>query len=256
MHDSLEVLHKSPQPLRLVVAGPYTAPAGRNFLPHKHAVWELVYYRSGHIQCPVGDEVYESQPGMFLLTPPEMVHAEYAWTAYSNYYIQIDAPPDSPWPRVIQDDADQSFGRLCTAIVREQNAVRTNRESMMAALLTQLDILLRRSHEQRQLPAGENLVRRVERILEERYNSSVTIAAIAQEVNVSPSHLRAQFVRLRRCTPMEYLQVVRVRTAVAMLQSTSLTLELIAGFCGYDSASHLSRHVKRVMGKTPGALRG
>jgi AraC-like DNA-binding protein len=256
MHVSPEVLHKSPQLLRLVAAGPYAAPVGRHFLPHKHPVWELVYYRSGHIQCPVGSEVYESQPGMFLLTPPETIHAEYAWTAYSNYYIQIDAPAASPWPRVIQDDADQSFGRLCAAIVREQSAAGSGRDTMLAALLTQLDILLRRSQEQRQLPPAESLVRRVEQILEERYNSGITIASIAQEVNVSPSHLRAQFVRLRGCTPMDYLQSVRVRHAVAMLQSSALTLEIIAGFCGYDSASHLSRHVKRVTGKTPGSLRG
>jgi hypothetical protein len=31
---------------------------------------------SGRIPCPVGNEQFESQPGMLLLTPPDVVHAE------------------------------------------------------------------------------------------------------------------------------------------------------------------------------------
>jgi AraC-like DNA-binding protein len=246
-------LHKTLRPLRVTAAGPYEAPAGRHFPPHQHDVWELVYYRAGCIQCPVGDDVYLGQPGTFLLTPPRTVHAEYASTAYSNYFILIDAPIGNQWPKMIQDDSDQTFGRLCTAIVREQNDIILGREQMLAALLIQLDILLRRSCEQH--TPSEKIVRQAEKYIQEHYSSNITITAISRELNVSTSYLRVLFMRLRGYTPMTYLQTVRTRMAVVILQSTTLTLDRVADLCGYDSASHLSRSVRRATGKTPGALR-
>src|SRR5258707_10108764 len=108
MHESPELLHKTPNsPLRLINAGTWEAPQGKHFLPHQHVTWELTYYRKGHIECVVGEDSYEVQPGMFILTPPGTIHAEYAWTmGYMNYYMAVEAPPDYAWPRVCFDDAD------------------------------------------------------------------------------------------------------------------------------------------------------
>ena len=55
---------------------------------------------------------------------------------------------------------------------------------------------------------------------------------------------------------MDYLQALRVRSALGMLRNGDAGLETIADACGYDSASHLSRHIKRATGVSPGALRG
>jgi transcriptional regulator GlxA family with amidase domain len=54
---------------------------------------------------------------------------------------------------------------------------------------------------------------------------------------------------------MSHLQAVRARRAISLLHNSTLTLEAIASMCGYDSASHLSRMVKRSTGKSPGTLR-
>jgi AraC-like DNA-binding protein len=126
---------------------------------------------------------------------------------------------------------------------------------MLALLLDQLDILLRRAHEQTQLAETERLVREAERILQERCSRPITVGDVARELGVSPSFLRAQFVCLRGKTPSAHLQSVRVQHALALLRNSSAPLDAIAGACGYDSASHLSRHVKRATGMSPGALR-
>jgi transcriptional regulator GlxA family with amidase domain len=51
------------------------------------------------------------------------------------------------------------------------------------------------------------------------------------------------------------LQEIRVRHALNLLRTSDITIEAVALQCGYDSASHLSRHIKRATGKTPGSLR-
>jgi AraC-like DNA-binding protein len=252
MHDLPDSLHKT---LRLDLAGPHEQPKGKDFPPHEHTTWELVYYRSGHIQCLVGDEFYEGRPGVLLLTPPGVIHAEYAWTAYSNFWIQVHAPADYPWPRMCLDDAERSFERVCAAIAREWSRQAVGREEMLDLLTNQLAILIERMQERQQLPEAECLVREAEQLIEERFAMGVTIRDIAREVGIAPSSLRAQFVRLRGRSPMAHLQARRVQHALALLRNSSLTLEAVASLCGYDSASHLSRYVKRATGKSPGSLR-
>ena len=149
MHESAEALHESPktdggQRLELVAAGAYAAPQGKDYPPHQHTVWEIVYYREGNIRCPIGDAVYIGQPGTLLATPPGTVHAEIARTAYANFFIQIAAPMETPWPILAYDDGAGTFAHLCGALVREMRERAPDRDALTALLLAQLDIPLRR----------------------------------------------------------------------------------------------------------------
>jgi AraC-like DNA-binding protein len=252
MHETPHLLHKTP--LRVNNAGAYEAPAGRHFPPHQHRSWELVYYRAGNIRCTIGGAAYDTQPGVLLLTPPNTVHAEEARTAYANFYLAIDAPASLPWPRRCLDDADRTLGRLCGALVREWGGQAPDYEEMLTALLEQLAILLRRAR-QPAVPDAERLVRQAEGLLAQRFATPLTIGAVAAEVGASPSYLRAQFARLRGRSPLAQLHELRLRHALGLLRTSTLTLDVIADLCGYHSASHLSRHVKRRFGVPPGALR-
>jgi AraC-like DNA-binding protein len=240
---------------RFVNAGTHEAAEGAHLPPHQHPIWELVYYRTGFPTCPLGDQVFACEPGMLLITPPRTTHSEFAWTAYSTYWITIDAPESTPWPTLALDDAERTIGHVCTAMVREARGRAPGSEQMLALLVEQLDLLLQRAQEQRSLSSSERLVRNAEQIIEERYATPLLIKDVAREVGVSRSYLRSQFVHLRGYTPMAYLQMVRVRRTLALLHHSTLTLETIANMCGYDSASHLSRMVRRATGKSPGTLR-
>jgi AraC-like DNA-binding protein len=256
MHVSPQVLHKTPQrSVQCLRGGSYEAIKGRDFPSHTHQHWELVYYRSGRIGSTIGETLYKCQPGMLIVIPPGVVHDELAWTGYSNYYIHIEADEDQPWPKYAYDDLDNSFGNICRQIVSESNNRKMHRSSMIEALTTQFDILLQRSLDQEGISENDALVKRAEQILSDRYTVPISIKEVAHELGISPSHLRAQFVRLRGYTPISYLQKLRIQRAVALLHTSDLTLEIIAGLCGYHSASHLSRHFKQIMGKSPGALR-
>jgi AraC-like DNA-binding protein len=252
MHKTPETLHKTPQ---LLWAGSYTAQQGQDFPSHQHPNWEIVYYRTGRILCAVGDKVYESQSGMLLLTPPHTPHAEYALTAYSNYFITMNASVDHPWPRTCLDDAYHSFEYICSSLNRECSGQANKREDLLPLLVAQLDILLCRTQEQQQLSGAEVLVRQAEHLITERFSQQLTIKDLALELGISPSYLRSQFVRLRGRSPQSYLQSIRLQQALSMLNHSNSNLTTIATHCGYDSASHLSRTIKRATGKSPGAMR-
>lgn len=256
MHDLTQLMHKtSLAPFSVVSAGRVEFGQGHQVRPHHHTTWELVYILEGDIRCVIDNTMIEAQPGTLLITPPRTVHFEMCAMAWSCYYIWIDAPAEYPWPRVYHDDRNRSFGSLCAMLIREWGRQEPERAEMLSLVLNQFDILLRRSYGQRQLSSAERLVQQVEQRLEECFAKPVTIKELAHGVGVSPSYLRAQFVRLRGHTPMAYLQSLRVQHALALISNSNLTLEAIAHICGYDSASHLSRHVKRATGKSPGAFR-
>ena len=258
MHPSTPFLHETPETNyrpRLRHAGAHVAEIGQDALMHWHDIWEWVYYREGHIEVPIGDAVHESRPGLLLLTPPHTPHAEYARTSYANYHLGVDAPADMPWPRAVFDDSDGSFGHLCRGLVREWMAGTQESEALIDLMLVQFDLLLRRASRHDFCATGERWVREVELLFEERFASPLSITGIAREKGISPSALRAHFAARRGGTPSQGLQKVRLRHALAQLETSEAKLEVIAANCGFHSASHLSRHVKAATGKAPGAWR-
>jgi AraC-like DNA-binding protein len=239
-------------------AGAHSAPRGHHFPPHKHLCWELVLYREGRIEVPTGDEVFMTRPGLMLLTPPGIVHEERAITAYSNYYLTVEALEDHPWPRVASDDASGTLSFLCRAMLEEYSRLHTASEEpgrMLDSMLVQLDIVLRRMRSAPPLSSGEKLVREAETIFESSYAQPLIIAEVAAQMGVASSALRAHFARYRGYSPAESLYRFRLRQALALLRDSDLSLAQVALACGFHSASHLSRHIKTHTGQAPGRWR-
>ena len=199
MHRTRNVLHKTPKLLfSFTGAGAWNARKGRHYPAHKHTYWEIVYYQAGNIGATIGDESYDVSPGMVLITPPQTLHSETARTAYSNFYIGIDAPAEFPWPRVCFDSDDREFQRICGAIVKEWTASKPQRAAMLSSLLNQLVILIQRNADR--VPPGEALVRRAEQLINQGFAACPVIKDIAREAGASVSSLRAHFSRLRNCS--------------------------------------------------------
>jgi len=126
----------------------------------------------------------------------------------------------------------------------------------MVTLLTgQLAIALERAVRDTHVSSQERIVRKAEVLIGKNFGQPLRISKVAEQVSVSASFLRSLFRELRGCSPLEYLQKVRLQNSLALLTTTNLTLEHIAELNGYHSVSHFSRHVKGVYGKSPGALR-
>jgi transcriptional regulator GlxA family with amidase domain len=126
---------------------------------------------------------------------------------------------------------------------------------MLDLLAGQLDCLLSRVSSEKVLSRPAQAVARAERMIEESGGKPLAIRDVAAAVHASPSALRDYFRALRGCSPREHLQQVRVANAVRFLRTSTLKLEAVAELCGYDSASHLTRSVKKSTGLTPGQIR-
>ncbi|HEY6740518.1 MAG TPA: AraC family transcriptional regulator [Actinopolymorphaceae bacterium] len=245
-------MHESP---RLIAAGRHLTPPGRDFPRHQHGCWEVVYYVSGRAACPIGERTYDATPGTVLATPPSTPHAELTRTGYTNQFLQIEAAADWAVPTVCFDDGAGSIARVVDVLVREFARPGTDAARLLALLLGELEIHLRRAAASGRPTESERIVAEAERRLQEGFASGIRVEQVASDLGVSSSTLRGYFARHRDTGPRDFLRRVRLQHALGYLRNSTLTLQAIAELTGYDSVSHLSRHVKAATGATPGSLR-
>jgi AraC-like DNA-binding protein len=247
-------LHEPPDPA-VISTGAWSARQGQHAPPHRHAAWKVTYYRTGRITSVVDGERYDIVPGTVLVLRPNQAHEEIALTSYSNYYTLVQAAADQPWPVRCDGDDAHDVGRISAALLRETSSPDASSPSMTAALMTELDVTLRR-HDPAVAPtAAERTLRAAERVVEEAYARPLSVGTLASSVGVSASTLRAHFASAAGIAPLEFVRRVRLRHALGLLRTSDLSLASVAARCGFDSASHLSRHVKAVTGTSPGRLR-
>jgi AraC-like DNA-binding protein len=245
--------------VRFLGGGAYEAPKGLDYPLHRHGCWELVFYREGHPECSVGDDWYQAHPGLLLCTPPQTPHMEKAVTAYSNYFIAVDASAEHSWPVKTTDDAHGSllyiFRQLVTLSRGLEGEASPYQKEMVELLMTQLDLWLRNAYSAVPASHGERIVREVESLFEERFARPLQVHEVAEEIGVAPSALRAYFLKYRGYQPKIALRRVRLQRATALLRTSDLSLQQVATACGFYSPSHLTRHIKATTGIAPGQLR-
>jgi AraC-like DNA-binding protein len=237
-----------------VWAGTCQAPAGHDTGPQRHPLWKLTLYRSGSVDTAVGERRRRVARGTVLAVPPSVEHWERGAGEYSSVYLLVKAPDGWPWPAMVQD-ADGTLGMCFRGLYGEHRSPDRFSTTMIPMLLTQLDVHLRRAAAPEVVSPAHRLVRAVDRIFTERYHEPLRIDRVADEVEVSESTLRAAFRSELGVSPRERLRQIRLDQAILLLRASNRTVEAVAVECGYYSASHLTRHLKRARGLAPGELR-
>jgi AraC family transcriptional regulator len=105
----------------------------------------------------------------------------------------------------------------------------------------------------KQLPAF--LFRRITALIEERLAEDLSLAELASEVGLSPSHFSSLFRKTTGLSPHHYIVQRRLERAQHLLTSTNLSIGEIATTVGFYDQSHLVRHMQRIKGVTPTYIR-
>jgi AraC family transcriptional regulator len=86
-------------------------------------------------------------------------------------------------------------------------------------------------------------------------NRDLSLAELANIINVSPTYFAALFKQAMRISPHQYVIQQRVEQAKLMLAKTDLAIAEIALQVGFSSQSHLTQQFKRITGITPKQIR-
>lgn len=94
-------------------------------------------------------------------------------------------------------------------------------------------------------------VERCIQYIEFYYAQPLTLDHLAQQCYVSSNYLSSLFKKEIGVTLKEYINQVRIRQSILLLNTTHLSIQEVAGRCGFPDANYFSRIFKKMNGITP-----
>ncbi len=106
----------------------------------------------------------------------------------------------------------------------------------------------------RQIEPSEDLIARINHIVQDKTNSFPSLVEVAAEICVSPRTLRRE-LKKRDTTYQILLDTAREKMAIKLLKSSTLTIHEISEKLGYKDPTNFGRAFRKWTGKPPGAYR-
>ena len=105
------------------------------------------------------------------------------------------------------------------------------------------------------LAEREPRVAKAIRLMEQRIENPITIAAIAKQLRISTRRLETLFNFHLGSSPAAFFNRLRLKSAERLLKDTNLSVQEIGLRTGYSSTASLSRSFKKFSGQSPVAFR-
>jgi AraC-like DNA-binding protein/mannose-6-phosphate isomerase-like protein (cupin superfamily) len=230
---------------------------------HTHSdEYQIEYFAAGAGGVRLDKRWMEFGRGSFCFIPPKVSHGIFYQQAVDadNYSMKfqfiedprIKNPPDAPFMVDVAEEKQPEVLALLKKIVGEYTMDRPISPDSLNRLITL-------AHEIQEhgdaIGRRISLTNRVKRIVRATYTRPLRISGIARQVGVSPEHLSRSFRKDTGQTLADYIAVCRLRSALTMLQNTTLPIKQIASECGFTSVHYFSNRFKKYYASTPGEIR-
>jgi len=99
-------------------------------------------------------------------------------------------------------------------------------------------------------------LRAISDYISDHISDTIALADLTRLIGLSASRFAPRFRAATGQTPHQFVTSVRVDRARELLVAGEHTITNVAALTGFADQSHLTRHVRRAFGVTPGAIRG
>ncbi|HDZ57133.1 MAG TPA: AraC family transcriptional regulator [Pseudomonas xinjiangensis] len=96
---------------------------------------------------------------------------------------------------------------------------------------------------------------RIDRFVQAHLDEPISVADMAAQVCISPSHFHTLFKQVAGQSPHQYVLDARLRQAIGLLRQSLMSVAEIADRCGFSSQSALAHAIRKQTGQTPRKLR-
>ena len=117
------------------------------------------------------------------------------------------------------------------------------------------EVLLVFDFAEKKTTSNHLVVRKAEGLIQEFYNTGITLDEIAGKLNITPEYLGTQFHKETGMTYSAYVKDYRITKAKELLISTNLKLYEIADKVGYQDPKYFSKVFREVTGQLPAEYR-
>lgn len=109
--------------------------------------------------------------------------------------------------------------------------------------------------DERKKGSGKVLVEEIREYVDMHYSKDISLSSIAGKFYLNPSYLSQLFKKEMNLKFIDYITGVRLKKAIELLGSTSLTVNEVAEAVGYKDARYFREIFVKHMGKTPSQFR-
>ncbi len=102
----------------------------------------------------------------------------------------------------------------------------------------------------------KELIQAARDFIKENIHHPVTLAGIAEHLDISAWHLSHLFSEVSGFTLSSYLTQLRMQTASDLLKNTKARVSEVANAVGYEDPNYFSKVFRKQVGCSPGRFRG
>ena len=242
------------------------------FLPHWHERMELILVEKGQLELYL-DQVPTTLPsGCLGVIPPQVLHGGICreegtvfhalmfeverfqnGTGASEKWLSPLAERKLRFPAVVDDPETVALARRLVEMMMHPE---TSSLEAVGQLYILLGVLCRTSVPGSRIPsAKEESMRDVLDYIDRHFAEPLTGRELSRLFSYNETHFCRRFKKATGLTLMEYIRILRLEQAEALLKTEQAEIREIAWRCGFRDESYFSRAFKEFNGKTPREFR-
>ena len=152
------------------------------------------------------------------------------------------------------------MAKLILDIIRESREKSLYSEMSIKGYLMALVIEILRLDEERELVhKNMKLTHYIEsaiKYVNDHYQNDIKIDDMAKVCGLSESHFRRVFEESMNMKPVDYVNMIRIQKACAIINKEDLSMEEVGFRVGYQTPSTFNRNFKKITGQTPYQWKG
>jgi len=109
--------------------------------------------------------------------------------------------------------------------------------------------------QQKRASLNHQLVEEIRQYLDENFAADITLSAMANRYNISPSYLSLLFTERTGKNFIDYLTERRIKKAKELLKHTDMKIYEVSNAVGYKDSFYFSNCFKKIAGMSPSEYR-
>lgn len=224
---------------------------------------------SGYLKC--NDKKIEIGPGEFFILPPHSKATyfpkredpwSYIWLEFNGSMVKtlLDKTSYSDQNYVFKDDGSFTLKNALVEMIHRDNNLYDDAESLFVSsyLLRIFSFLLKKypKNQKANISKREQTLIQIEKYLLAHYdNPNLSMEEVAKVFSFSQSYLTRLFKSEAGITPIQYVNELRMKRAIELLNLHSFTIDQIAEAVGYDNQFYFTKRFKKYYGIPPSKYR-